>query len=119
MGQQYAWLIASNGYPELSPTALRLFLYMGSKCLDYDNPEKWELEGLYYGGWKALGYPLTHKVYERGDTLPPSLEQRITRGMRELRTANLIVDVPREIARRHPRNRVYRLNPSGESGYWE
>lgn len=113
MGREYVMAIAINGYPELSAPALRVFLKMASVVLDYDNPDEWQLEGIYYGGWKALAPVLGHKRYERWEPLPRNIEQKIWRCIRELRDAGLIVDVPRVVAERHPRNRVYRLNVTG------
>jgi len=86
---------------------------MAAAVLDYDDPDNWQLEGIYFGGWKALAPALGEKHYDTHEPLPRAVEQKIWRGIKELRTAGLLVDVPRVIADRHPRNRVYRLNVSG------
>jgi len=113
MGSLYCQQICANGYPNLSAPALRVLMRMASVVLDYDNPDNWELEGIYFGGWKALAPCLGAGVFDHATPLPRAVEQRIWRAIKELRDAELLVDVPKVIQDRHPRNRVYRLNISG------
>ena len=109
MGREYAQVIAGGNLSALSPAALRIFLRMAIAVMDSDNPETGEIEGIYYGGWKSLTYVLGHGIYEKNEPLPVNVERQIERGIRELRRAGYLVDVPEELQREHS-NRVYRLN---------
>lgn len=106
------WLapIAGGDCHELSPTALRILFKMALSVLDEDDMETGHIAGVYWAGWKSLTYVLGEGQYDRNDSLPPYLERRIARGIAELRDAGYLLEVPREIAKRHPGRRVYGLN---------
>jgi hypothetical protein len=109
MGREYVQVVAAANLSALSGTALRIFARMALVVRDYDDMDNGEPEGIYYGGWKGLTAVLGHGIYERNEPLPPAVKKQIQRGIKELRDAGYVEDVPRAIQKEHT-GKVYRLN---------
>jgi hypothetical protein len=82
---------------------------MALVCRDHDGEYSAELEGLYFGGWKGFTACLGYGIYEPREPLPKKVEERIRRGMAELRAAGLVELAPKGIQQEYA-NKVYRLN---------
>lgn len=109
MGREYVQCVAAGNLSELSGNALRVFARMALVVRDYDDIENGEPEGIYFGGWKGLTAVLGYGIYERNEPLPPAVEQKIRRAVRELKDAGYLEDAPKSLQREHT-GRVYRLS---------
>lgn len=107
MGDQYLQVCAAANLSELSGNAFRVLCRMAVVVFDEDTEDI--EEGLYFGGWKGLTAVLGYGIYDRDDVLPPAVEQKIRRAIRELRDAGYISVADRRYQHGH-HNRVYRIH---------